>query len=115
MSAALPIQKHQVGRTFTVALAVLGIGALVQFSAIGWLFLTRYRSNLYTEPAVGTSTPAASVSAVREFSDPFGDSTANSAVSAPAATPPPKPGPVPVLEHPATVSGPTDRLAELIE
>lgn len=115
MSVAIPFHKHSVGRTFSIALGVLGVGALTQFSAMGWLFLTRYRSlppegALVVKGSTGASLP------VREFTDPFAENATPAAANLPAATPPPKPTPVPLgAEHHAAEPAPVDRLSELVE
>ena len=52
MSAASPITRQTVGTTFTAALAVLGLGVLVQMGAVGWAFIARYHA-----PAEGGEMP----------------------------------------------------------
>ena len=53
MSAATSIVTHSVGRTFTVAITILGLFALAQLGAAGWFFFHRFQ-NL----AARASTPA---------------------------------------------------------
>lgn len=44
MLASSPIPKQTVGKTFFVALCILGIGALIQLGAVGWAFVSRFHS-----------------------------------------------------------------------
>ncbi len=114
MSVAIPFHKHSVGQTFTIALGVLGFGALMQFGAMSWLFLTRYRS-VPPESSVATSA-VGTAPASREFADPFAENATPAAANLPGATPPPKPTPVPLgAEHRAPENLPVDRLSELVE
>src|SRR6187399_1319128 len=41
MLSASPITRQTVGRTFTVAISILGVGAVLQLGVIGWAFATR--------------------------------------------------------------------------
>jgi hypothetical protein len=43
MSAATSIVTHSVGRTFTIAIAILGLLALAQLGAAGWFFFHRFQ------------------------------------------------------------------------
>lgn len=112
MSAAIPFHKHTVGRTFMVAITVLGLGAFVQFCAVSWLFFSRYRVPPRVEsPATAASAPAVNT---REFFDPFADTTP-AAANLPASTPPPKPTPIPQRPLPTTDSAQAGMLKERIE
>lgn len=44
MSAASPIARASVGRTFIVAVSVLGVIALGQLGAVGWVFVNRFQT-----------------------------------------------------------------------
>jgi hypothetical protein len=92
MSAAIPYHKHTVGRTFMIAISVLGLGAFVQFCAVSWLFFSRYRAAPPVElPGTAANPPPATA---KEFTDPFAETTP-AATTLPATTPPPKPAPMP--------------------
>jgi hypothetical protein len=41
MPVSSPITRQTVGKTFIVASSLLGLGALAQFGAITWAFVTR--------------------------------------------------------------------------
>ena len=72
MSVAIPFHKHTVGRTFIAALTILGIGAVVQFGAMSWLFL--YALSRYGDRRCERSLRGSGVrsgSGLREFADPF--------------------------------------------
>ena len=50
----MPANAHStvqsVGLTFIIAVALLGIGALVQIGAVGWAFVARLNGGLPTAP-----------------------------------------------------------------
>jgi len=51
MPTAAPITHETAGRTFTVALGVLGVGALVQLGAVGGAFVSRFHGERDPVPA----------------------------------------------------------------
>lgn len=130
MSFASPITRQTVGKTFTVAITVLGAGAVLQLGALGWVFFTRFHNA--TAPSSGLAIDAPG--APRSFDDPFGDD----GTAAPGAIPaigadgiptitvvPAKPvsnaqfafKPVPITPEPAAVATPQQpqsRFSELI-
>ncbi|MHA3771396.1 tetratricopeptide repeat protein [Verrucomicrobiota bacterium sgz303538] len=122
MSFASPITRQTVGKTFTVGISVLGVGALLQLSAIGWIFYSRFR----TTPLPTANATVEGSNATRSFDDPFVEDepgsggmptvTAVPAKPAPTAQFPYKPVPI-TLEQasaPAPVQ-PESRFTELIE
>jgi tetratricopeptide (TPR) repeat protein len=112
MSAAIPIHKHTVGRTFMVAITVLGLGAFVQFCAVSWLFFSRYRSAPVELPGTAANPPPAGA---RQFSDPFADPTPAAANLPVATTPPRKPIPMPLNQTRTLDSARAERVAARIE
>ncbi len=52
MPTAAPITHQTAGQTFTIALAVLGVGVLVQLGAVGWAFVARFHQERDPVPAV---------------------------------------------------------------
>jgi tetratricopeptide (TPR) repeat protein len=59
MLAASPITRQSVGRTFTVAVSVLGAVAAVQFGVLVWAFIARQQPPSQA-PFVGSGSPAIS-------------------------------------------------------
>lgn len=55
MLSASPITSQPVGKTFTFAISVLGVGAMLQLGVIGWAFVTRAR--LGVPPTIATVAP----------------------------------------------------------
>ena len=51
MPTAAPITHETAGRTFTIALAVLGVGVLVQLGAVGGAFVSRFHQERDPVPA----------------------------------------------------------------
>ena len=51
MPIAAPITRQTAGQTFTIALAVLGIGVLLQLGAVGWAFVARFHAEREPVPA----------------------------------------------------------------
>ncbi len=50
MDVTSPISKHSVGKTFVVAISVLGALAFVQFCAVCWVFVKRYHARAEVDP-----------------------------------------------------------------
>jgi hypothetical protein len=129
-AAVSPITRQTVGKTFIVAISVLGVGATAQLAAVAWLFVARFKT---TPPADYGPTIAVSGAAQmpgKDFSDPFADASLPSATASPApATPapvqptpppaPPRPSPVSpqAFQHQVATTDPTqeDRFNELID
>ncbi len=103
-AAVSPIARPSVGRTFIVAISLLGLIALTQIGAVGWMFGRRFstlteRAKLGPARLVGSNAAPATPApgdlvgtATLDARDPFEDSRVP-ATSDPIA-PPPKPVPV---------------------
>ena len=50
MDVASPISKHSVGKTFVVAISILGVAAFIQLCAVCWVFVVRYHATSDIEP-----------------------------------------------------------------
>ncbi len=133
MPAVSPITSQTVGKTFLVAISLLGTIALVQLCAIGWVFSARFHTVPLAESGGNSSGTAATdtLAPAKEFTDPFDASNPPSAGPASAtstatlvagATPPPRPAPTPVSPDAFKAEAgagseptPQDRFNELIE
>lgn len=104
-AAVSPIARPSVGRTFIVAISILGCIALAQIGAVAWMFAARFttlteRAKLgparlvASHSAPTTPVPGDLVStATLDARDPFADVRTSTPSSEPIA-PPPKPMPV---------------------
>jgi hypothetical protein len=130
-AAVSPITRQTVGKTFMVAISLLGAMALAQVGVLGWVFVSKFRAAPPAETAETVPTPVEE-STPREpereliVADPFdGDDalTPLSSAGAPAAASgnpaPPKPVPVPQQQALSPASSPEttpqDRFNEMIE
>jgi hypothetical protein len=131
MSAALasPIARPSVGRTFIIAISVLGLVAFAQLGAVGWVFVNSFQT--LTERAKvgpgrkavadneknGGNLAATETTDTLEAKDPFVDGESPNATSASADPIPPPPKPVPV--SPSKLNPPTappeNRFQELLQ
>jgi tetratricopeptide (TPR) repeat protein len=123
MPAALPYSKQTPGRTFIIAISVLGLVALTQIGALGIAFVKRVKNGppASTLPASNLAlarpklTPAtAEESESLSLEDPFADSAAKVASEKDTGPimPPAKPQPVPLARlQPA----PDTRFGELLQ
>ncbi len=98
-AAVTPITRQSVGKTFIVAISILGVGAMAQLLAVGWLFFARF----HTAPLPENPGGLAANSPTRDFTDPFADASLPSATAspAPATTPAPLTGPAQATPPPA--------------
>jgi tetratricopeptide (TPR) repeat protein len=118
MLTASPITRQTVGRTFSVAISTLGVGATLQLGIIGWAFATRPANPLPTFPATDSTAIARINSPPQTIQVPPPDLTANpfgeppqTFPTTPAPTVPSKPTPVPQRAAPAE---PTNRFEEVL-
>ena len=117
MLTVSPITRQSVGRTFTTAISVLGVGALLQLGAVCWAFAIRLRA----QPMAMSGGTEEGAPLLAKLSNPGGgapDLTADPFAdpSAPGSTAPlpPKPTPVPVPGSHAEETAPANRFEELI-
>jgi len=116
MLTASPITRQTVGKTFTIAISALGVGAVLQLGIIGWAFATRppnVVANFPTTPTFASDRHGTIPSAL-PLAQP--DLTANPFAEPPqtlttTAGVPPKPTPVPQKNVPAE---PTNRFEEVL-
>src|SRR5262245_1715586 len=102
MPAALPYSKQTPGRTFVIAISVLGLIALMQVGALSWVLIKRAKN-----PAAGKMTdatggavpkPGSGPNDDKEFNltDPFADpNSATASGSSAPIMPPARPQPIP--------------------
>jgi len=102
-AAVSPITRQTVGKTFIVAISVLGAGATAQLMAVGWLFFARFKVTVPSENAPNSALAASGMQG-REFSDPFADASLPSATASPAPTPAPVATPPPAPPRPSPIS-----------
>lgn len=113
MLTTSPITRQTVGKTFTIAISTLGIGAILQLGIIGWAFATRPPNPVSTF-VPSTPAPVARLApnplaaepdlASSPFAEPPQTLTTNAGV-------PPRPTPVPLKNTPAE---PTSRFEEVV-
>ena len=121
MPAALPYSKHTPGRTFIIAISVLGLVALTQVSMLGWAFVKRVRAGTQVVAVPSPVSPGPKPSSGPEeekgsltLNDPFDDKTLvlNVESSTEPIMPPDRPRPVPL---PRLNLAPDSRMAELLQ
>jgi len=116
MLTASPITRQTVGRTFSIAISTLGVGALLQLGVIVWAFVNRppdtvasFTKNQTTVARVSTPGPIAPDFGTNPFSEPPQTLTTT---TTPPPTGPTKPTPVPAK---APVVEPNNRFEELVQ
>ena len=121
MPAALPYSKHSPGRTFVVAISVLGLVALTQVGMLGWAFVKRVKAGVPVAALpIPANNPASPVNPQPEekealtMNDPFEDPSATLTVDEGNAPimPPSKPQPVPLAR---LGLAPESRLGEMLQ
>ena len=121
MPAALPYSKHTPGRTFVIAISVLGIVALTQVGVLGWAFVKRVKAGAQTAavPASAISEATREAAAPDEkdtlaVADPFedGKNTLTTDDSTEPIMPPAKPQPVPMAR---LQLAPDNRIGEMLQ
>ena len=121
MPAALPYSKHTPGRTFVIAISLLGIVALTQVCVLGWAFVKRVKAGpaIAVAPAPVKSDPKPAVQPTEDnerltLTDPFEDPKASIAVakSTDPIMPPPRPRPVPLAR---LQLAPENRIGEMLQ
>lgn len=128
-AAVSPIARPSVGRTFFVAISLLGCIALGQIGAVGWVFVKRFttlteRAKLGPAPQLAvapSATPAPgdlSTTATLDTHDPFEDARANPSATAANSSDPilPPSKPVPVSSAKLNPQAPPEtRYQELVQ
>src|ERR1700679_817980 len=100
MLTVSPITRQTVGKTFTMAISVLGVGAVLQLGAVCWAFAIRLRAQpLSLSGSVQEGAPLmAKLNGEKGLdlnADPFADGSAGANTGANAIVPP-KPTPAPI-------------------
>ncbi len=121
MPVASPITRQTVGATFSVALAVLGLGVVAQMGGVGWAFATRFQM-AKKEAAAGDLPLFARLTAPVGMRPDFSSDPFSTMMEEPLPTSgelrppgfPPRPGPVPVGSPKAVETVPQTRFDELI-
>lgn len=119
MLTASPITRQTVGRTFSIAISTLGVGAIFQLGIIGWAFATKTNNPTLVEPTTD-ATMVARINppaiprpeAEPDFrANPFAEPP-QTLTTTPAASTPSKPTPIPQR---TPTPEPTNRVEELIQ
>jgi len=106
MLTVSPIPRQSVGRTFTLAISILGAGAIFQLGAVCWAFAVRLRAQPMASVEEGAPLLAKLNANPDLNADPFAD-VATGTVG-------PKPTPVPVNSQGADDVVPTNRFEEAV-
>lgn len=121
MLSASPITNQPVGKTFSVAISLLGAGAVLQLVLIGWAFVNRARTGAppptvmaqvvpsTTLEHIPTQQPAGLDVSANPLSEPKQSFTTTASNSDPSS--PSRPTPVP---NRPTITEPTNRFDELV-
>ena len=117
MPAALPYSKHTPGRTFIVAISVLGIVALTQVGMLGWAFVKRVKAGARVSAIPSPVNPGPKRADERDsltLTDPFEDKDSMLTVdgSTEPIMPPARPRPVPM---PRLNPAPDSRLGAMLQ
>ncbi len=122
MPPAAPITRQTAGRTFIVAISILGAGAMLQFAAICWTFIARYHA---TAPLAAEGVaeldpgdiPAEARLAPTPITPDFSADPLAERATAPSPAGGVQPKPTPVVAQTPRLVDPTatERFTELIE
>jgi tetratricopeptide (TPR) repeat protein len=124
MPTATPITRQTVGRTFIVAISILGIGALFQLAMICWAFIARYHATSNIPAEIIENLDPADIPTLARLApaQPAPDFAADPLADPPGATVTARtngvlPKPTPIVAQPPKPMDPTtaDRFAELLE
>jgi hypothetical protein len=122
-ASASPIARPSVGRTFIVAISLLGVVALVQLGAVGWMFIQQFST--LTERAklgpgseaatrdAGSEAIAATSTGVLDARDPLAE-PGRAVVSRDPIPPPSKPVPISPSKLNTPTAPPETRFQELL-
>ena len=118
MLSASPITNQPVGKTFTVAISLLGVGAMFQLGLIGWAFVNRARTGVSPMAVATVAPPANGLAHVTQpgldlNSNPLVESPKTSMTGAAGTTSSGLSRPVPVTRT-STSPEPQNRFDELI-
>ena len=119
MLTVSPITRQTVGKTFTMAISVLGVGAVLQLGAVCWAFAVRLRAQpLSLSGSVEEGTPLIAKPSNGEKgldlnSDPFADGATGTNGAATGIVPP-KPTPAPLAAQNGEDTAPANRFEEQI-
>jgi tetratricopeptide (TPR) repeat protein len=122
MPAALPYSKQTPGRTFVIAMSVLGLIALTQVGALSWAFIKRARNPLAGKTTAAAGNPGPKPGATGgddkeslNLNDPFLETNSGNAGGASSAPimPPSRPQPIPQARLRAGPA-PESRLGEIL-
>lgn len=124
MPAALPYSKHSPGRTFVIAISVLGLVALTQVGLLGWALVKRVQAGPQVVAAPAATAPDAKGSTgtgdekekeTLAVNDPFedGKEPLTTDDSTEPIMPPAKPQPVPMV--PRLGLAPDNRMTEMFQ
>lgn len=114
MLTASPITRQTVGRTFSIAISTLGVGALLQLGVIVWAFINRPPDTVasFTKAQTAVARVSTPAPAPVNFGEtPFSEPPQTLTTTTNAATVPTKPTPVPSK---APVVEPNNRFEELV-
>ncbi len=112
MQLATPIPRQSVGKTFIVAISILGVAVLAQLGAVGWAFLSRFHTVAQVELPLPLPLPSPALPKETAQLNPGENTFAPTDTSA-ASVPKPTPVAVPLPRHELTTS--EGRLAELVD
>ena len=112
MQLATPIPRQSVGKTFIVAISILGVAVLGQLGAVGWAFLSKFHSVAQIELPLPLPIPSPVPAKESATLNP-GENTFVPAETATASVPKPTPVTLPLPKHEPTTS--EARLAELVD